>query len=194
MERTCGRCRTRSVDFKKIVDPQLGVLEDSICRACRTAEPRVKRPKKSRLRALQPARETTERARPGVLASEAREALQSYVLGDVRDPVDLITRPCHFSGGGAAMCLDLLDRRGRADDGNVIPCGFYVRAARGDLRPEDFIARCVAIAEGRTQTPAQAKQSMAMSARYDAVGGVMFEEMCRAVSARQCKSSNHSKY
>lgn len=185
MERTCKRCQSSTSDFKKVVDPDLGVLSDSICRACRSAEPKPKKaaPKKTTVLKTGPSPDAVRRS-PKVPPKEAREALKAYKLGDVSDPISLITGPCHFTGVAPAMCLDLLDRRGRADDGNVVPCGYYVRAARGRLSPTEFVALCTAIAEGREQTPAQVRESMAMSARYDAAGGSMFLEMCRA-----CRSS-----
>jgi hypothetical protein len=187
MERTCKRCRADTADFKKVVDPDLGVLSDSICRACRSAEPKPKKsvPKKKVsatpvVAASPPVAAAPSRPAVKVPPKEAREALKAYKLGDVRDPISLITGPCHFTGVAPAMCLDLLDRRGRADDGNVVPCGYYVRAARGRLSAAEFVDLCTAIADSREQTPAQVRESMAMSARYDAAGGCMFMDMCRA--------------
>lgn len=184
MERTCKRCQAETADFKKVVDPDLGVLSDSICRACRSAEPKPKKaaPKKKALPVVASPPVAAVPVRPAVKVppKEAREALKAYKLGDVRDPISLITGPCHFTGVAPAMCLDLLDRRGRADDGNVVPCGYYVRAARGRLGAAEFVDLCTAISEGREQTPAQVRESMAMSARYDAAGGCMFMDMCRA--------------
>lgn len=183
MERTCRRCQTVRSDFKKVVDPDLGVMFDSVCGACRASEPKPVRAKKAAKPVL-PASAVPIKRAARVPPKEAREALKAYKLGDVRDPISLITGPCYFTGIAPAMCLDLLDRRGRADDGNVVPCGYYVRAARGRLGPAEFVELCTAIAEGHKQTPAQVRQSMAMSARYDAAGGCMFMDMCRA-----CRSS-----
>jgi hypothetical protein len=181
MERTCRRCQSVRSDFKKIVDPDLGIMFDSVCGACRASEPKPARAKKTAKPALRPASDVpVPKQATKVPPKEAREALKAYKLGDVRDPMSLITGPCHFTGIAPAMCLDLLDRRGRADDGNVVPCGYYVRAARGRLGPKEFVELCTAIAEGREQTPAQVRESMAMSARYDAAGGCMFMDMCKA--------------
>lgn len=179
MERACRRCQTVRSDFKKVVDPDLGAMFDSVCSACRALEPKRARAKKTAKPVLKPAAPCAAK-RVQVPPKEAREALKAYKLGDVRDPVSLITGPCYFTGIAPAMCLDLLDRRGRSDDGNVVPCGYYVRAARGKLGPTEFVELCTAIAEGREQTPAQVRESMAMSARYDAAGGCMFMDMCRA--------------
>jgi hypothetical protein len=180
MERTCTRCQTVRSDFKKVVDPNLGVLLDSVCRACRASEPKRKAAKAGPKKIPQPESVNASKRATKVCTKDARAALKAYKLGDVGDPVSLITGPCHFTGVAPAMCLDLLDRRGRADDGNVVPCGYYVRAARGKLGASEFVALCTAIADNAVQTPAQAREAMAMSARYDAAGGCMFVDMCRA--------------
>lgn len=188
MERKCGRCRTVRSDFKEVVDPDLGVMFDSVCRGCRAAEPKRKPVKPRPKPALKPESADIRSQRAKVPLKEAREALQAYKLGDVRDPVSLITGPCHFTGIAPAMCLDLLDRRGRADDGNVVPCGYYVRAARGKLGASEFVALCTAISDGTEQTVAQARESLAMSARYDAAGGRMFMDMCKACRSKTTAS------
>lgn len=184
MERTCSRCQQVRANFKKIVDADSRVLFDSVCKACRAAEPKAKRQKRVPKTVPLPQARAAGTAGAKVPVKEARDALKHYKLGDVRDPVALITGPCHFTGVCPAMCLDLLDRKGRADDGNVVPCEFYVRAARGQLRASEFVALCVAIADGAEQSAAGIKESMAMSARFDAAGGTHFMDMCKA-----CRSS-----
>lgn len=187
MERKCTRCKTVRSDFKKVIDPDLGVLLDSVCRACRASEPKRKPTKTVKKIVLKPDITMPYNRTVKVPTKEAREALMAYKLGDVRDPISLITGPCYFTGFAPAMCLDLLDRRGRADDGNVVPCGYYVRAARGKLNASDFVELCTAIADNKVQTVEQIRESMAISARYDAAGGCMFMDMCQA-----CRKPDHS--
>jgi hypothetical protein len=184
MERRCRACGERTADFATFRDESGALFGESTCRACKRVQPKAARaaraPKAPRAAPSAPSAAKVN----GKLLTAAKAALAEYELEDVANPVALIASPCHFTGVGPAMCLDLLDRRGRAVDGNVVACGYYVRAARGGMRAVDFQELCREVSAGTALTPARAKEAMAMSQRYDKAGGSMFGRMCDAVAAR----------